>query len=344
MSKVNLIPAPIHTVSTQTALPLSPLVSILTPTWNRAVYLERVWKALSRQTYTNIEWIVANDGSTDETVTVVRELAARSAFPVVLINADIRIGKACMDNKAIAHATGEFILWNDSDDYLVPNAIERLIAVWNQIPDKCREEFIGVTALCATENGMILSALPWVGQFDTSWNDLSEKYHVSGDMLYLVKAVLLKKNPFSEVDYVIPEGVIWTTLGYMKVRLIPEILNIKEYHAANCISFSGKMEYCRGRAYAMATSERNLRIYQRRLTARLWKLITYIRYCIHGEINFREQMHLWAGNSSWTLFLLMWPVGCLLALKDELQGKVRKTHREFVVAQNVVNIVSENLN
>jgi len=309
-----------------------PLVSVLTPTWNRGEYLLRVWEGLNSQSYTNIEWIVSNDGSSDETELIVAELAAHSSFPVTLINASVHIGKARMDNEAIAHARGEFILWNDSDDYLLPEAIERLVASWNSIPVERQEEFVGVTALCATEKGVISIGLPQEGQFDTTWNELTERLKITGDMLYLTRADALKKCPFPEVDFVIPEGVVWTTLGDQKIRFCPEVLKINEYRTPHCISFSGKMEYCRGRAYAMAISECNLQMFPRDLKVRWWRLITYIRCGLHGEIRLREVVRLWGANSSLLVFVLMLPAGYLLALKDRMQGKVRKTHRDFIAA------------
>ena len=131
----------------------TPLVSILTPTWNRADYLPKVWEGLNTQTNKSIEWIVANDGSTDHTVDTVRVLANQSDFPVTLINASIRIGKSRMDNEAVGRARGQFILWCDSDDFLLPKAVETLLATWTSIPEEEREHFAGVTALCETASG-----------------------------------------------------------------------------------------------------------------------------------------------------------------------------------------------
>ena len=320
-----------------------PLVSVLTPTWNRAVYLERVWKGLCSQTYKNFEWIVSNDGSTDDTESVVRLLAAKSDFPVILISANVHVGKARMDNEAVGLASGEFILWNDSDDYLLPHGIENLVECWNSIPASDRGNFVGVTAFCATQDGSILTPLLEQVPRDTTWNDLSQKHKVTGDMMNFTKASALKSCPFPEVDLVIPEGVTWTTLGSANVRVRPDVVMIKEYRAVNAISFSGKQEYCRGRAYAMATSERNLRSYPRPLKVRLWKLITFIRYSLHGELSYQDQVSLWGENSPRFLWALMCLPACLLALKDRLQGKVRRTHREFMAASRIVIITSQRL-
>lgn len=315
----------------------NPLVSVLTPTWNRAKYLRRVWEGLCGQTYKYFEWIVANDGSTDETEATLRDLAARSNFPIIIINASVHIGKARMDNEAIAQAHGEFILWNDSDDYLLPSAIERLVASWNSISKSKQDEYVGVTALCAAGTE-ILTPLPPIIPLDTTWNDLAGIHHINGDMIFFTRTRRLKENPFPEVDFVIPEGVIWSTIGNEKTRLLQEVLKVVEYRTPNSISFSGKMEYCRGRAYALAISVRNLQYYPRSLKSRLWELVTYIRYSLHGEISLRSQMRMWGDNSSSSLFLLLWPMGCLFALKDQLQRKVRKTHREFLAATLSVKI------
>lgn len=319
----------------------NPLVSILTPTWNRDAYLDRVWNGLNSQTYKNIEWIVCDDGSSDDTANKLTDLRAKSTFPVTIISANVHIGKARMDNEAVAHSHGDFILWNDSDDYLLPGAIQQLIATWNTIPEIARKDYVGVTALCANERGVISTSLPYDGQFDTTWNDLREKYKVSGDMLYFTKSSVLKKHPFPEVDFVVPEGVVWTSIGNKKIRIQPEILKIVQYEALNCISFSKKMEYCRGRAYSLAVLEKNLKDYPKKNKVKLWTLITYIRCSIHGDLSFKILKKLWGRNSLFMLISIIAPIAYLFAAKDLVQRKVHKTHREFDVAKKKVVIKVE---
>lgn len=309
-------------------------ISILTPTWNRARYLERVWNGLASQTIKDFEWIVADDGSTDDTEQVIRGLAAQSDFPVVYIKAVRRVGKARIDNEAIKGACGNFILWCDSDDYLLPNALEWLLETWNSIPTATRDNYVGITALCATDNGPIEYPFPDLSYHDVPWNDLAEVHGVTGDMLFFTRANALKAHLFPEVDFVIPESVVWTAIGHHKSRLIPEVLKIVEYQTVNGISFSGKMEYNRGRAYAMAITVRNLASYPRSLKIRWWRLVTFIRYSIHGEIGYRESQCLWRDNSSRLAFWLATPLAWLLACKDVLQGKVVKSHRDFLAANN----------
>ena len=309
-----------------------PLVSILTPTWNRVNYLERVWKGINNQTYKQIEWIVCNDGSTDSTENKLKELYERSKFPIKIISSNVHIGKARMDNEAILIAEGKFIVWNDSDDYLLPNAIERLVQTWNLIPESERRNYVGVTAQCSSEeeSNVSLSNLSYLDDYDLTWNDLREKFNVTGDMLYFFKAEILKNYKFPEVDFVIPEGYIWTELGnHKKTRILPEILQIKQYRAEHCISFSNKMEYSRGRAYALAEITKNLKKYKKTYKKNIWLNITFIRYCLHGDINLKLAKELWGNNSSSVIFYLVYPIALATAKIDILQKKVIKTHIEF---------------
>jgi glycosyltransferase involved in cell wall biosynthesis len=316
-----------------------PLISVLTPTWNRAQYLERVWQGLAKQTFTNFEWIVANDGSEDETREVVRKLAGSSKFPVVFIDASEHIGKPRMDNELIKHARGKFVLWNDSDDYLVPEALARLLEVWNFIPAAKRGDYIGLTALCASPDGLVQSSNTPSGEiFDTTWNELIEKYRVHGDKLFFVQTELIKTHRFAEVDFMVTESSFWKDFSDLKTRFIPEVVKIVDRSAPNRISFSGKMEYCRGKAYGIALSDTTEAAGRWSLKTRLWKAITYYRYCVHGELSFRAAKKLWNGNLPHALFASAYPLGWCFALKDRLQGKVRQTHREFDRAARQVTI------
>ena len=315
-----------------------PRVSILTPTWNRSGYIKRVWEGLVSQSYRNFEWIVANDGSADDTAQIIRDLAAQSDFPITLINASIRIGKSRMDNEAVRCARGEFILWCDSDDFLLPNALETLLNTWESIPESEKGDFAGITALCESQEGILDNVYPQESHTDVIWNELLSK--MKFDFVLFARSDLLKKNPFLEVDFLIPETTVWNILGLKKTRFIPTPLKCIEYKSANCISYSGLMEYNRGRAYAMALSRKNL-AYKRHGS---WQLITFLRYCIHGDISVLEVINMWreaGGNAA--LLLFFYPAACLLAMKDEFQSKVRKTHLQYLQAAKFVKISVEEL-
>lgn len=321
---------------------MTPVISVLTPSWNRASYLADVWKGLDSQSFRNFEWIVGNDGSQDETIKVVRSLAQKSSFPVTLISASQRVGKSRIDNEIVDAAQGDFILWCDSDDYLLPEALQTLLDIWNTIPAEVRTEFCGVTALCDTQEGVLGNRFySSGGPVDMSWNELFRK--LRSDLVIFTRAELLKKTPFLEVDFLISESAVWSKIGVLKTRFIPTVLKRVRYGEANALSYSGHMSYNRGHAYAIALTKEYTRPHYT-WKERLKQAVNYLRYCRHGDIPLRKAFHLW--GAEWPdifLLLAVWPVSQALALKDQFQGKVRKTHRDFLAAQAVATVKRERL-
>jgi len=307
----------------------NPLITVITPTWNRGKYIQRVWNGLRKQTYKNIEWIVCDDGSEDETILKLKEIKKLTKFKMIILHAKKRVGKTRLDNAAINMATGEFIVWNDSDDYFLEDGIEKLVSTWLKIPDLDKKMYIGITAQCKDIEGKIITNPPIMKSFDTTWNDLREELKYTGDLVYFTRSSVIKKNLFPEVDFVIPEGVVWTKLGKEKIKVIQDVVKIVEYKADNCISFSGKMEYCRGKAYAIPIIKNNLSQYNNKFIKDIWQTITYIRYSIHGEIRLKEIINLSEGSILKRNIYLFYFISMILVIVDQCRNKVIKTHIEF---------------
>lgn len=320
-----------------------PIISVLTPTWNRAGYLKDVWAGLNAQIFRQFEWIVANDGSEDQTIAVVRKLAEQSDFPVTLISASERVGKSRMDNEAVAAARGQYIVWCDSDDYFYPQALQALIDLWLSIPGDERQCYCGVTALCETANGVLGNRFyENENPMDLSWNALYDR--LRSDLVIFTRAELLKQNPFLEVDFLISESSVWYKVGVLKTRFRPMALKRVRYGEANALSFSGHMSYSRGHAHAIALTNKYVNTNLSELNLVL-RALNYLRYCRHGDISFGEAMALW--RPDWRMGILLvcvWPASQLLAMLDSVQGKVRKTHVEFAAAQSAATLDVERLN
>lgn len=99
-------------------------VSIIVPAYNCASYLKRCLDSLVNQSYPNLEILVVNDGSTDETVSIIREYNAK----VTLLNKE-NGGVASARNFGMQRASGEFILFVDSDDYLDTDCVEQIMQI-----------------------------------------------------------------------------------------------------------------------------------------------------------------------------------------------------------------------
>ena len=308
---------------------MSVLISVLTPVWNRADMLPRVFESLQNQTYKNFEWLVGNDGSSDGFRSIFDQFVDSSLFPIILVDASIRVGKAKIDNHLIKESSGDLILWCDSDDIPVPTALQEISDSWNSIPKANLSEFIGLTAICSINKvPLIFKNIP-EDSFYPSWNDLSGKYQYKYDMVFVTKASALKDNPFPEVDYVIPEGVVWSKIGTKKTIFINKALKEVEYGNPNAISFSGKIQFCRGYAYALAECYKNLKKYQYSFLYKLISVTNFLRYSMHGDIPLTHSLRLWKGNTPLSFLFLMIPGAMVLVLKDTLLGKVVKTHIDF---------------
>ena len=92
-------------------------LTIFTPTYNRANTLPRVFESLEIQTLKNFEWLIIDDGSTDNTEEVVNSFYSKASFPIRYVKQE-NAGKQAAWNKAVGLANGRYFCGLDSDDAL----------------------------------------------------------------------------------------------------------------------------------------------------------------------------------------------------------------------------------
>jgi len=106
----------------------APLVSIVIPCYNQAHFLRDAIESVRRQTYPNVEIVVVDDGSTDDTSAVAAELGARC------IRQENR-GLAAARNRGLAESSGEYLVFLDADDRLLPHGIEANMDAFETRPE-----------------------------------------------------------------------------------------------------------------------------------------------------------------------------------------------------------------
>lgn len=107
-----------------------PKITIVTPSYNQAPYLETCIHSVIIQNYPNLEYIIIDGGSTDHSVEIIKRHEAHLAYWV----SELDQGQSDAINKGFRRATGEIVAWLNSDDFYLPNALALVAQVYLSTP------------------------------------------------------------------------------------------------------------------------------------------------------------------------------------------------------------------
>jgi glycosyltransferase involved in cell wall biosynthesis len=200
--------------------------TVFTPTYNRENTLHRVFESLEKQSGIDFEWLVVDDGSTDDTAVLIQQWQARASFPIRYFY-QTNQGKHIAFNKGVREAQGQFFVPLDSDDACVANALSRFLALWEAIPNK--ELYSGVCVLCQDQKGRKVGDDFPQAIFNSNSCEILYKYGIKGEKWGFHRTDILKQYPFPEVAGVkfIPECLVWHNIAKKyQLRCVNEALRI----------------------------------------------------------------------------------------------------------------------
>lgn len=207
-------------------------ITVFTPTYNRGYIIENLYKSLQRQTFTDFEWLVVDDGSTDNT----EELFDR--WKKENNNFNIRYykkengGKHRAINYALKIIKSPYIFIVDSDDILTNDAISTINS-WIETIDN--EKIVAVSGLKGYNSNQAIGDISFFS--GNNYIDVSnlerDELNMNFDMAEVYKTSILKKYPFPEYDgeNFITEGIVWDRIAHdgYQIRWFNKVIYICDY-------------------------------------------------------------------------------------------------------------------
>ncbi len=219
-------------------------LTILTPVYNRGEEIKKLFESLKRQSVFDFEWLIVDDGSTDNlSENVERWQETGSGFPIEYLYKE-NDGKHTAVNLGVSRAQGEYILICDSDDYLTDNAVETVISRLDEISG---QNLAGISGQRINEKGEFLiwqktefrevktcGGNPLFDDYvDADPYEAVHKYGMWGDKAEVIKTSVMKKYPFPEYkgEKFISEGVVFNEMAKdgQKLRWYKDPLIVCEY-------------------------------------------------------------------------------------------------------------------
>lgn len=297
-----------------------PFFTIFTPTYNRAYILSQLYQSLCVQTCKDFEWLIIDDGSKDNTSSLVKEwISECKKFPIRYYS-KVNSGKPRAINDGVKKAKGKYFFMVDSDDRLKPDAIEKMRRWCQEIDEE--EKIIGVGAARGYPNDEYIKGVaPYVNQ--AGWIDATnlerQKYNLDADMCEAYKIELFKRFPMAEWkgEKFAPEQIALNEIalaGY-KVRWHSDIIYICEYLNDGLTKGSKKLEKNNPMGYAMMYNHM-LKYPSLTRKRKLYIAAQHIALSIYG----RNPGYIWKSNQI-KYTVLMLPIGVGLAIRRKRQLK-----------------------
>lgn len=201
-----------------------PLVSVLTPVYNAAKYLPEMIPSILAQTFSDFEFIIADDGSTDASRRIVQEFASRDSR--IQLRTLQHVGVSHALNEGAKHARGNFIALMDADDVALPTRLASQIAYFS------KSTAADICGTCAQHFGNGTDYILW---FPESHESICRELLFRCVLLpssVMLRADILRANSFDET-FVFNDYELWTRLALQyRLATLPQILVRYRKHAA----------------------------------------------------------------------------------------------------------------
>lgn len=185
---------------------MKPILTIFTPTYNRAYTLHLGYESLKKQTCQSFVWLIIDDGSNDGTRSLVQGWIEEGIISI-RYHYQENLGMHGAHNTAYELIETELNVCIDSDDYMPVDAVQKIITYWNQFGS---EEVAGIVGLDAYQNGDIIGTELPADLSTCTLGGLYGVHKVKGDKKLVYRTALTKTTP----AYPIFSGEKYCPLSY----------------------------------------------------------------------------------------------------------------------------------
>lgn len=282
------------------------MVTILTPTYNREYTLKDTYNSLLNQTNKSFEWIIVDDGSTDNTRMLVKNIKKENKLDIKYIYKE-NGGKHTALNLGIEKASGKYILILDSDDTLLPDCVDLVEKKWNNYEDNSK--IACLSFLKVFPNNEIIGKK--YSEEETISNHIDFRYNRSllGDMCEIFKTEVLKKYPFPVFNN---ERFLSETLIWNKIALDYNTVYInKPIYVASYLNDGLSKNYLKlvyNNPIGASENSNMFLIKRFKLKIRIKNAILYDGYCINAKKKLSEIIK---NSNSKPLAIIFLPGGVL---------------------------------
>ena len=294
------------------------LITVLTPTYNRAYILQNAYHSLLLNNKNNFEWVIVDDGSSDDTRLLVESWIAENKINIKYLFQNNE-GKTNALVSGIQHASGDFTLVLDSDDRLADKILDELSAEVGKLPSG----IVGIVGLKSDLKGNLIGS-----DFKTETIDYTQLYFgnnkTQGDKLFLVKTGVYRKSLMKSYpgEKLIPESVFYINMSkYGKFKCINKIFYYGDYLSDglsdNVVKLSAK------NIQGFILEKKLLQSQQMPMKQKILNEFKYIAYSAAAGLNFDEIVN----NSSHKILTAILFLPAILLTSKRIQNiiKVRKS-------------------
>ncbi|MBR7066534.1 MAG: glycosyltransferase family 2 protein [Prevotella sp.] len=286
-------------------------VTVLMACWNAAEYVEKALDSLLCQTYRDFQVVCVDDASTDNTLDILRQYAAKDSR-IHVVSLSENGGQAHARNVALARAEGEYVCMLDSDDWMSPDALEQAVAVFETHPDADCVLFQVEEVYADHARRYPLPAFERMTGVEAFEASLTWALHG----LYMVRADMHRKYPFDETSRAYSDDNT-TRIHYLHSREVRQCGGVYYYRQHETSVTHGvsvrRFDYLRAnesmrrQMEKAGADDRLLGIYEK---IRWLNLIdTYMFYYCHGKelsdadraYGLAEMRRVWRNIETWRI-------------------------------------------